>query len=128
MAALIFASLFFLPSRYIYEEIFHFAEKPWTVEEHKQGYFLSEALHEKKRLHHYVFCYEGYNGQIAFYIRALQARGDKLRIRGDVRNLSPGDHVVISQKTLEKELISTYSVKMVSQKFGCTVYLVHSRL
>lgn len=127
-AAMLFALLFFLPFKSIYYHIADFREEPWDVEPHKQGYFLQQAIKQNKNLNQYVFCYEGYNGQIAFYIRKLQLEKMDVHLTNYTEGLPPGRHVVVSQPAMEQQLLGSYAVKKIGEQFGCTEYIVLSRL
>ena len=72
--------------------------------------------------------FEGYNDQIDFYIQQLRLAGSDLRLQQDISGLIPGNYAVINQQGLAQQLQQQYSVKRVDEKYGCSVYLVQSRL
>jgi hypothetical protein len=112
----------------VYDAVFYFQEKPWDVVPHQQGKFLQQNIREHKDLNHYAFCYEGYSAQLLFYIRPLQHQKINTVITSDITLLQPGQYAVINQDTIKAQLLQHYRVKKLDEKFGCTVYLVQSRL
>jgi len=122
MAALLFSLVFFIPFRQTEKYIHHFREKPWDIEPHKQGYLLHDYIKKKKNLNNYVFCYEGYDGQIDFYIKKLQAEGTLVQLQNTVENISGRKMVVVSQEKLNNELVAKYAVEKIDARFGCIIY------
>lgn len=124
----LFCLLFAVPFKKVYNHIHHFKEEPWDTDPHKQGYFLQEAVKSNKDLNHYTFLYSGYNGQLAFYITQLQIQHVGVQLNASVEGLTPGSYAVVSQQEIQALLLQHYSVKPLYEKYGCTVYLVQSRL
>jgi 4-amino-4-deoxy-L-arabinose transferase-like glycosyltransferase len=126
-AIFLFLLVFFIPFRGNVRRIFHFTEKPWDIEPHRQAYFLQDGIRQHKDLNNYTFCYSDYNGQLYYYISRLQAQPSGVQLFSNVDGLGPGRIVVISQPDLQTQLLQRYPVKKLDEKFGCTVYLVQTR-
>jgi 4-amino-4-deoxy-L-arabinose transferase-like glycosyltransferase len=122
IAVLLFSLIFFIPARQAENYIHHFKEQPWDIEPHKQGWLLHEYIKKKKNLDNYVFCYDGYDGQIDFYIKKLQAEGMLVQLQNTVENITGGKIVVVSQEKLNNDLLTKYLVKKIDGRFGCTIY------
>jgi 4-amino-4-deoxy-L-arabinose transferase-like glycosyltransferase len=128
LASILFCITFYIPFRQCYEQVFSFEERPDDIEPHAQSYLLQDFIRQKKDLQNYVFCYEGYHAQINFYIEKLKFTNNLAQFSEDIPELYPGREVVVNQPSLEQKLLSMYQVKTVEKKYGCTVYLVLTRL
>jgi 4-amino-4-deoxy-L-arabinose transferase-like glycosyltransferase len=122
LAALV--TVFSIPFKNAYNEVYHFYERPWDVEQHRQGYFIKDALRKHKRLNDYVFLYDGYKGQIGFYITALQAGHVRVQLEDNITNVKKGDHLVASQDELKKQIESIPGAERMAESFGCTEYII----
>jgi 4-amino-4-deoxy-L-arabinose transferase-like glycosyltransferase len=128
LPALLCLLIFYIPVRQVYDAVFYFQEKPWDLVPHQQGKFLQQNIREHKDLNHYAFCYDGYNAQLLFYIRPLQHQKINTVAITDITMLQPGQYAVVNQDALKAQLFRHYRVKKLDERFGCTVYLVQSRL
>jgi len=124
---LLFAALFYIPFRTVAQQLFHFREKRWDVEEHKLGYYLQWAIRSGKNMDGHVVAYSGYNGHIAFYVQKLQLAGHDIALESGIDSLQPGAYVVLSESSLQEALGKKFSVQEAGEKYGCRVYLVQSR-
>jgi 4-amino-4-deoxy-L-arabinose transferase-like glycosyltransferase len=121
------AAAFFYPFLISQKQIHSFSEKPWDVEPHQPSYYLQDAIRTNKNIDGYTVIYEGYNGQINFYISALQNKGKKIILQQNTMGIQPGQLVLLNQETLKKSLLEKYKLKILEVKFGCTLYLVLSK-
>ncbi len=126
-SVLFFLLLFFYPCYRVYKGIFRYKENEDVVH-HQPGYFLKYASRHKIDLDRYVVCFEGYNGQVNFYIQQHQLRGSQVRLQSDVSSLEPGSYAVVNQPALKEQIEQQYSLKKVNELYGCAVYLVQARL
>ena len=127
LAAVCFIAVFFLPAKSVIKEIFSYTEKPWDDIPHRESYFIKEKEKQQADLSGYVFIYDGYNGQIDFYIEALRRKKINVRLTSSSNDLQPGDRAVVCQEEVEAGLLRSRPVKKLETNSGCTVYLVLSQ-
>ncbi len=126
--AIVFLGLiFFYPVFLVQNHIHNFQEQPWDLEPHQPAYFLKDALEKKKNLNGLTIVYEGYTSQFQFYISAFKVKGQNIYLQQNAEHLKPGDRVLINQEIIKKSILEKYAVKILEEKFGCSMYLVSSR-
>ena len=99
---------------------------PWDAESdtRMQGYFLKDALKNNDPLNGYVFCYDGHNSHLRFYVKQLQLGKSTVRLCTNIDSLQAGDCVVVSQDELRQKLQQRYQLEKLNEQFGCSVYLI----
>ncbi len=123
-ALLILALLFYIPVNNGLKWIHDFKEFPWDVEPHQPGYWLKNAMERKRNLNDHVVLYEGYSGQIDFYLNRLKKQGITTELKFQATGLNKGDKVLVNQQKIELQLKDKYSLQLLEEKYGCRLYLI----
>jgi 4-amino-4-deoxy-L-arabinose transferase-like glycosyltransferase len=124
----LFVVIFFSPIKTAQQVVFHYKEQTWDVDPHKPGYYLKYLLRSPDLPPAITVCYSGYHVQVDFYLIRLQLKGVDARLIENTEGLGPRQLVVVSQENMEQDLLQHYRVTRTDEKYGCRVYLVHSRL
>lgn len=125
MACTLSSLVFVLPFRAIHQ---HIKKLGSYMEDREQGWFLQQAIKQKKDLNNYTFLYEDYDRQIRYYTKRLQWQKVNVRLSNHVKDMKPGTYVVVSADSTRQKLLQLYQVAKQHEQYGCDVYFIKSKL
>jgi 4-amino-4-deoxy-L-arabinose transferase-like glycosyltransferase len=117
------ALVFAYPYLEIGRKVYNPTEYEWDKDLYPISYVLQSAYRGKTSLDNYIVCYQDYNTQLLFYIRALNDKGQRISFR-EPQKLKPGDMVIASEQQVKQYIETNYSAEVMKEYFNVRIYKI----
>jgi len=117
------AAIFAYPYLQTGRKVYNPTEYEWDKDLYPISYVLQDAYRGNTSLDNYVICYQDYNTQLLFYIRALNDKGQRISFR-DPQKLRAGDKVIASEPQVKEYIETNYTVELVREYLNVRIYKI----
>ena len=117
------AAVFAYPYLEIGRKVYNPTEYEWDKDLYPISYILQDAYRGHSSLDKYVVCYQDYNTQLLFYIRALNDEGQRISFR-EPEKLKAGDMVIASEQQVKQYIETNYTVELVKEYYNVRIYKI----
>ncbi len=99
-------------------------ENSWDMDGYPLSNYLKDALHSKHHIQGHYVCNSGYSPQIHLYVDLLNEQKNHVSFK-DWNLLIPGDHAIVAQSKIQKEIETRYLYSVVENDSFVKIYSIY---
>ena len=115
--------VFMFPYVNIVRKVYYGREYTWDEELYPISYVLQSAHRGHASLSGHVVCYQGYNTQLLFYIRALNRQGQQIDF-AEASGLRTGTLAIASEPEIKRYIETHYTYEVAREYYNTRIYKI----